>query len=138
MGAPEITHFLTAGFEVTLDGIGLLFKDIGGNHQGSSIPDVFIRLLVDLWSRGEFPFDQLLTRTYALREINQAITDMEHGEVVKPLFDTNRSGGAQHRARAARWLAFAPRGRSARLYGARRRPCPCLISTGSKLSARPQ
>lgn len=68
-----------------LDGIGLLFKDIRGNHQGGSIPDVFIPLLIDMWSRGEFPFDRLVSRTYALHEINQAITDMEHGEVVKPL-----------------------------------------------------
>src|SRR5262245_61246689 len=33
--------------EVKLDGIGLLFKTIRGNHQGSSIPDIFIPLLID-------------------------------------------------------------------------------------------
>jgi aryl-alcohol dehydrogenase len=84
-GTAVITGGVAAGSEVTLDGIGLVFKDIRGNHQGSSIPDVFIPLLIDLWRRGEFPFDRLLNRTYGLNDINQAIRDMESGEVVKPV-----------------------------------------------------
>jgi aryl-alcohol dehydrogenase len=71
--------------EVTLDGLGLLFKTIRGNHQGSSIPGIFIPLLIDMWTRGDFPFDRLISRTYALDDINQAISDMERGDVIKPV-----------------------------------------------------
>lgn len=71
--------------EVKLDGIGLLFKTIRGNHQGSSIPAIFIPLLIDMWTRGDFPFDRLISQTYTLHDINQAIIDMERGDVVKPV-----------------------------------------------------
>jgi aryl-alcohol dehydrogenase len=84
-GTAVITGAVAAGAEVPLDGIGLLLKNIRGNHQGSSIPELFIPLLVDLWRRGEFPFDRLFSRTYSFPDINQAITDMEHGEVIKPI-----------------------------------------------------
>jgi aryl-alcohol dehydrogenase len=84
-GTAVISGSVAAGSEIKLDGIGLLSRDIRGNHQGSSVPDVFIPRLIDFWRRGEFPFDRLLSRTYGLNEINQAISDMERGEVVKPI-----------------------------------------------------
>ncbi len=42
-------------------------------------------LLIDLWRKGEFPFDRLLGRTYAHADIAQAIAAMECGEVIKPV-----------------------------------------------------
>jgi aryl-alcohol dehydrogenase len=84
-GTAVISGGVPAGSEIVLDGAGLLFREIRGNHQGSSVPGVFIPLLIDLWTRGEFPFDRLLSRPYGLNEINQAIADMERGDVVKPL-----------------------------------------------------
>lgn len=74
-----------AGAEVHLNGLGLLLKSIRGNHQGSSIQELFIPILIDLWWRGEFPFDRLFSCTYSLSDINQAIADMESGEVIKPI-----------------------------------------------------
>jgi len=84
-GTAVITGAVAPGAEVPLDGLGLLLKDIRGNHQGSSIPELFIPQLIDLWRRGEFPFDRLLSRTYRLSEIDQAMVDMERGEVIKPI-----------------------------------------------------
>lgn len=84
-GAAVITGAVAPGAEVHLDGIGLLLKDIRGNHQGSSIPELFIPQLIDLWRRGVFPFDRLLSRTYRLADVNQAVADMERGEVIKPV-----------------------------------------------------
>jgi aryl-alcohol dehydrogenase len=84
-GTAVITGAVAAGSEVKLDGLGLLLKNIRANPQGSSIPDLFIPLLIDLWRRGEFPFDRLFSRTYSVNEINQAIAHMESGEVIKPI-----------------------------------------------------
>ncbi|RWZ59493.1 NAD(P)-dependent alcohol dehydrogenase [Labedella populi] len=52
--------------------------------QGSSVPQVFIPKLVELWKEGRFPIDKLV-RSYALEDINQGFADSASGEVVKPV-----------------------------------------------------
>ena len=84
-GTAVISGAMVAGAEVTLDGLGLILKNVCGNVEGGSNPALFIPLLIEFWRRGEFPFDRLLSRTYRLEEINQAIADMERGEVIKPV-----------------------------------------------------
>jgi len=56
-----------------------------GIVQGDSVPDTFIPHLIDLYRRGRFPFDQLVTK-YPFAEINQAVEDQASGTVVKPVF----------------------------------------------------
>ena len=80
-----ISGAVAPGSEVRLDGSMLRVKNSLGNVMGSSIPDVFIPRLIELWKRREFPFDRLSSRPYAFDEINQAILDMEHGDVMKPI-----------------------------------------------------
>ncbi|MFJ8931524.1 NAD(P)-dependent alcohol dehydrogenase [Streptomyces sp. NPDC102364] len=60
---------------------GWTFKTI---VQGSSVPQVFIPRLVELWEQGRFPFDKLI-RTYALDDINTAFADSANGSAVKPV-----------------------------------------------------
>ena len=60
---------------------GWTFKTI---VQGSSVPQVFIPRLVELWKQGRFPVDKL-TRAYAFEDINTAFADSESGAVVKPV-----------------------------------------------------
>jgi aryl-alcohol dehydrogenase len=60
---------------------GWTFKTI---VQGSSVPQVFIPRLVELWKQGRFPLDKLV-RTYKLDDINSAFTDSESGVTVKPV-----------------------------------------------------
>lgn len=60
---------------------GWTFKTI---VQGSSVPQVFIPRLVELWEQGRFPFDKLI-RTYKLDDINTAFQDSESGNTVKPV-----------------------------------------------------
>jgi len=60
---------------------GWTFKTV---IQGSSVPQVFIPRLVELWQQGRFPFDKLV-RTYALDDINTAFADSESGKVIKPV-----------------------------------------------------
>ena len=84
-GTAVISGVVAPGVEVHLDGLGLLGKTIIGNVEGSSVPEEYIPKLVEFWRHGEFPFDKLTTRTYALKDINQAIADMERGDVIKPI-----------------------------------------------------
>lgn len=60
---------------------GWTFKTI---IQGSSVPRLFIRDLLGLWSRGLFPFDRLL-QTYSLNDINKGFEDSKNGTVIKPV-----------------------------------------------------
>jgi aryl-alcohol dehydrogenase len=60
---------------------GWTFKTI---IQGSSVPQVFIPRLVELWEQGRFPFDKLI-QTYKLDDINTAFADSESGATVKPV-----------------------------------------------------
>jgi aryl-alcohol dehydrogenase len=74
------------GTEVTFEiGLSLVkgwtFKTI---IQGSSVPQVFIPKLIDLWRGGRFPLDKLM-RNYALADINQAFADSASGTTVKPV-----------------------------------------------------
>lgn len=52
--------------------------------EGSSIPQVFLPQLLDLWQRGWFPFDKLV-QTYPLEQINQAVEDSLSGKTIKPV-----------------------------------------------------
>jgi aryl-alcohol dehydrogenase len=60
---------------------GWTFKTI---VQGSSVPQVFIPRLVDLWSQGRFPLEKLI-RHYDLASINVAFKDSASGATVKPV-----------------------------------------------------
>ena len=60
---------------------GWTFKTI---VQGSSVPQVFIPRLVELWKQGRFPVDKLV-KTYELDDINTAFDDSKSGATVKPV-----------------------------------------------------
>jgi aryl-alcohol dehydrogenase len=59
-------------------------RTIQGIVQGDSLPQQFIPYLLDLHSRGEFPFDKLI-RYYEFADINQAAADSLSGKTVKPV-----------------------------------------------------
>lgn len=79
IGAPPL------GTEVSLDVNTVLFgRTVKGVIEGSSNPDLFIPELIDLYRRGKFPFDELVTY-YDFEDIEQAVEEQEAGEVVKPI-----------------------------------------------------
>jgi aryl-alcohol dehydrogenase len=84
MGAPPF------GTDVALDVNELiaLGRRVRGIVEGESVPQVFIAQLVELWGRGRFPIDRLVS-TFRFGEINAAVAAMEAGQVIKPvvLFD---------------------------------------------------
>lgn len=72
----------TAPFEIGLSLVkGWTFQTI---VQGSSVPQVFIPRLVELYSQGRFPIDKLV-RHYKHDDINTAFEDSESGATVKPV-----------------------------------------------------
>jgi aryl-alcohol dehydrogenase len=62
----------------------LLGRTVRGIIQGDSIPRVFIPQLIEMYRRGQFPFDRLV-RFYDFAQINQAIADAASGETIKPI-----------------------------------------------------
>lgn len=71
-----------ATFEIGLSLVkGWTFKTI---VQGSSVPQVFIPKLIQLWQAGRFPIDKLI-RHYTLETINQGFEDSKSGETIKPV-----------------------------------------------------
>lgn len=72
----------TASFEIGGSLLkGWTFKTI---VQGSSVPQVFIPKLIELWQQGRFPIDKV-TKRYSFEDINTAFDDSISGRVVKPV-----------------------------------------------------
>jgi aryl-alcohol dehydrogenase len=71
------------GSRVSLDCQSILNgRTIKGIVEGDSNPDVFIPQLIDLYIKGRFPFDRIIT-FYPFDQINQAAEDSEKGKIVK-------------------------------------------------------
>ncbi|MGA1838084.1 NAD(P)-dependent alcohol dehydrogenase [Herbiconiux sp. 11R-BC] len=60
---------------------GWTFKTV---VQGSSVPQVFIPQLIQLWQEGRFPFEKLV-QNYELSQINEGFADSKSGVTVKPV-----------------------------------------------------
>jgi aryl-alcohol dehydrogenase len=60
---------------------GWTFKTV---VQGSSVPQVFIPRLIELWRNGRFPFERLV-QDYTLEQINDGFADSKAGTTVKPV-----------------------------------------------------
>jgi aryl-alcohol dehydrogenase len=52
--------------------------------QGSSVYQVFIPRLIELWKQGRFPYDKLV-KTYPFADINQGFEDSANGSTIKPI-----------------------------------------------------
>jgi aryl-alcohol dehydrogenase len=52
--------------------------------QGSSVPQVFIPKLIEMWREGRFPMDKLM-RNYTLDTINEGFEDSKTGVTIKPV-----------------------------------------------------
>ncbi|MDD2735571.1 MAG: NAD(P)-dependent alcohol dehydrogenase [Desulfuromonadaceae bacterium] len=74
------------GSEINLDEVHFMSggRRLIGIVEGSSNPDEFIPILVDLHTRGLFPFDRMIS-FYPFDKINEAIADSENGRTIKPI-----------------------------------------------------
>ena len=62
-------------------------KRLLGSWGGDNIPDRDFPRYLDLIKRGELRLDVLTTKTYSLAQVNEALTDLEKGLIVRPLID---------------------------------------------------
>ena len=61
-------------------------RKIVGCVEGDSKVKQFIPTLVDLYQKGQFPFDRLVKR-YPFDKINDAVADLHDGKVFKPILE---------------------------------------------------
>jgi aryl-alcohol dehydrogenase len=85
LGVCGLTGVVPPGTEVALD-MDLIMngRTVRGILGGDAVPDLFIPRLIELNRQGRFPFDKMITY-YPFDQINQAVEDMEHGRVIKPV-----------------------------------------------------
>ncbi len=62
-------------------------KVLTGSLYGSCRPHVDMPLVLDLYMAGRLDLDRLVTRTYALDEINEAFAAMNAGEVARGVIE---------------------------------------------------
>lgn len=82
------------GTRITIDPYELICgKQIRGSWGGGTDPDRDIPRLAELYLAGKLPLEKLLTHRYRLDQINQALDDMEHQRVGRPLIEIDASLG---------------------------------------------
>ena len=62
-------------------------KQVVGTWGGESQPDRDIPIYVDLYQRGRLKFDRLITHSYSLAEVNQALRDLEEGKTGRGIIE---------------------------------------------------
>lgn len=76
------------GEKIRLDPFELISgKQIKGSWGGGSYPDRDVPKLAELYSQKRLPFEKLIEKKYAFRELNQALEDLESRRVVRPVID---------------------------------------------------
>jgi S-(hydroxymethyl)glutathione dehydrogenase/alcohol dehydrogenase len=79
------------GSKIELDPFDLICgKRIEGSWGGSSKPDRDIPILAELYRRGIMPLEKLLSRTYSLDNINEALEDLESRKIARALIAMER------------------------------------------------
>ncbi|GAA3389299.1 NAD(P)-dependent alcohol dehydrogenase [Cryptosporangium minutisporangium] len=78
---------------LTVHPAALAGKTVTYVYEGSAVPQVFIPRLIDLWKRGLFPFDRLITE-YPFEAIDQAEADANAGTAIKPVLLLEPPAGA--------------------------------------------
>ncbi|SHN75847.1 NAD(P)-dependent alcohol dehydrogenase [Cryptosporangium aurantiacum] len=82
---PGLCILVGAGLDtLTVFPAALAGKTVTYVYEGSAVPQLFIPRLIDLWKRGLFPFDRLITE-YPFEAIDQAEADANSGVTVKPV-----------------------------------------------------
>lgn len=75
-----------SGDKICLDPFELICgKQIEGSWGGNTVPDKDIPILGNLYSQGKLPLENLLSHTYTLETINDALNDLEGRKIVRAL-----------------------------------------------------
>jgi S-(hydroxymethyl)glutathione dehydrogenase/alcohol dehydrogenase len=86
-----------AGESIRLDPYELICgKQIKGTWGGACDPDRDIPRLMELYLEGKLPLERLITKRYSLDHINEALEDLAHGRVGRPLVEIEPSRACAH------------------------------------------
>jgi S-(hydroxymethyl)glutathione dehydrogenase/alcohol dehydrogenase len=81
-GQAVLAGNLASGEKISLDPFDLIRgKNILGTWGGETNPDRDIPIYAKLYQAGKLPLEKLITHSYSLTEINQALDDLEKGKV---------------------------------------------------------
>jgi Zn-dependent alcohol dehydrogenase len=64
-----------------------LAKTVKGCWYGSSNVQQSVPMLLDLWKKGDLKLEELISRTIAVDEINEAFEAMKGGEVARSVIE---------------------------------------------------
>lgn len=82
------------GSRISIDPYELICgKQIRGSWGGSSNPDRDIPMFAKLYREGKLPLERLITKRYTLDSINEALEDLEHHRVARPLIEIDKKIG---------------------------------------------
>ena len=82
------------GKRISIDPYELICgKQIRGSWGGNSNPDRDIPLFAKLYLEGRLPLEKLITKRYPLDAINEALDDLEHHRVGRPLIEIDTTLG---------------------------------------------
>jgi S-(hydroxymethyl)glutathione dehydrogenase/alcohol dehydrogenase len=95
--APETT----VGIPVGLLELSMFQKRIQGSLYGMCSPAKDVPRLLELWQQGHLRLEELVTRSYALDEINRGYEDMHAGVNVRGVLDLAELGRTTTAAAAA-------------------------------------
>jgi S-(hydroxymethyl)glutathione dehydrogenase/alcohol dehydrogenase len=80
------------GKRISIDPYELICgKQIRGSWGGGSNPDRDIPLFAKLYRDGRLPLEKLITKRYLLADINEALDDLEHHRVGRPLIEIDKT-----------------------------------------------
>jgi len=80
------------GKRISIDPYELICgKQIRGSWGGSSNPDRDIPMFAKLYLEGRLPLEKLISKKYPLEAINEALDDLEHHRVGRPLIEIDCS-----------------------------------------------
>ncbi len=89
---------LPQGECISLDPFDLIKgKRIAGTWGGESQPERDIPMFVDLYLSGKLKLDRLVTHSYSLDDINEALEDFEKGRIGRALIDMSQHVGENGR-----------------------------------------
>ena len=79
---------LPAGKTISIDPLDIIKgKRVIGTWGGETQPDKDIPMYLDLYRTGKLELSPLITQTYKLEEINQALEELEKGKLGRGLIE---------------------------------------------------
>jgi len=83
LGSAAVLGIAPAGSTIAVDAFDILLgRTLTGSVVGHQAPAVLIQRVITLHAQGRFPFPSMI-RTYPLKDINAAISDVRSGETIK-------------------------------------------------------